>query len=614
MIDVQAATLVWRDRLDALRRLGPIWLARRVVHEIDSRTGLVRRRTPRHGWQLDGEDQPPDLRLVDCDALANWLRPNTSDARRSELERRTAQLAKGQATIFGTEQDIRDWHRDPLTGAPYDQHAHWSLVGELAGCDLKCVWEPSRFGWAFDLVRLHLLEPDSEASTTFWDLFVDWMDANPPNTGVQWSCGQESSVRLLAVTLAMQGMADAVPVGGWARFNEFTRVTASRVIEHLAYARSQRNNHLSSEAMGLALAAALLPDDPDAARWSSAADRAFRDVAQHLIFADGGSSQYSTNYHRVFVQALAMRELIALRSGTGPTSSRPALDRAATYLEAQVLGPSGEAAFHGHDDGADLLPLAALEHRSLAGTVELVAALLGSPSPGIPAAEEASRWFGLDSLALVPAPSPAGWASFPQAGVHKATRGEMTIVARAGGYRFRPAHADQLDVEIWFEGRPVTVDRGTYAYTADMDGADRFAQSWHHNTVVLDGEDHMVRVGRFLWARWSEGTLASTDVLGGRREVELVARIGRSGRRATRRIEMTDEVVQVIDTVEGPNDWAIAWQLAEARPLDLVREPDDSVDAACRRAIGYRETASDVTVVVRRPTNGRVVSEFRRTT
>jgi hypothetical protein len=66
------------------------------------------------------------------------------------------------------------------------------------------VWEASRFSWVFPLVRAWVIEGSDFYPETFWKLFEDWIENNPPNRGPQWMCGQESALRLIAVTYALQ--------------------------------------------------------------------------------------------------------------------------------------------------------------------------------------------------------------------------------------------------------------------------------------------------------------------------------------------------------------------------------------------------------------------------
>ena len=595
------------DQFDAVRRLGAVWLADRLKHEYAVRSGALRRSTPVQ--QAYPKGATPQLDLVDATHLRSWLERHASDERLAELRMVHANLQARRFSVFGADYELADWHTDPVADVRYPDQIHWSDIREFRGADLKCVWEPSRFGWAFDLVRLELLAPEAGAFDTFWELFTDWLDHNPPNAGVNWNCGQESSIRLLAVTMAVDAMRDRMDEQRWQTFAGFVEATADRVMSHISYAKSQRNNHLASEAMGLAIASAVLPGTSQALRWAQASEVAYLDVAENLVFADGGTSQYSTNYHRVFVHALAIRSLLSSSLTKHEPRVDAALERAARYLLALVVDSSGAASFHGHDDGANILPLAALDHRNVAGAVDLVSALLGTPSSGVVLGAEAPAWFGLTPAEEVLDRAGSRFETFPDAGIHIAKRGETTVVLRAGPARFRPAHADQLNVEVWHAGVCVTPDRGTANYTGAEELAEDFMRSDHHSTIVLGSGDHMPRVGRFLWSRWVSGRLVDVFESDGAIEITAQARLGRGRVRAVRQVRLSNGRLEVDDEVDA-DKWDIHWQLAADASMLLKPEAHDEWQSHVERAVSYRRIVNDTHTVVRRSDGGRAHSVF----
>jgi asparagine synthase (glutamine-hydrolysing) len=84
---------------------------------------------------------------------------------------------------------------------------------------------------------------------------------------------------------------------------------------------------------------------------------------------------------------------------------------------------------------------------------------------------------------------------------------------RCAEYRDRPFHADQLHLDIFYRGKAVILDPGTYAYNPqtgdDWDNA--LTGTAVHNTVLLDGKDQMQRAGRFLWLDWAQAKVHSQD-------------------------------------------------------------------------------------------------------
>ena len=69
-------------------------------------------------------------------------------------------------------------------------------------------------------------------------------------------------------------------------------------------------------------------------------------------------------------------------------------------------------------------------------------------------------------------------------------------------YRFRPAHADPLHLDLWHQGVNLLRDGGTYLYNASPADLALFPGIASHNSVQFDGAEPMPRLGRFLWGDW----------------------------------------------------------------------------------------------------------------
>lgn len=603
--------------LVALRELGSTWLLQRVIVEMEARCRGAARNAPRGSWGASSlQASAGRVGLVDREQLGSWLRANASDDRREALRTTMEELSHRRFVVFGESVTMDSWHRDPVTGKMYDNGAHWSTIRELPGSDLKCVWEPSRCTWMLDLARLECLEPSAGAADLFAELLADWMRENPPNTGVNWKCGQESSVRLLQVVLAAEAMGDAAHPDTWKLIGELAVATAQRVSAHIRYAYSQQNNHLSSEAMGLRLAALYCADHADADDWIIASDRAYAYTQESLLFDDGGSSQFSLNYHRVFLDAFAIGLLVDRHRGFSNVNFRSALACGTSLLESMWMPDASETLFFGHDDGGHLLPLEDDGHRNIGPALALNRSLSAYPNaePDQPPHWESLAWFGLrDAAPQHPGRAHTHFRSHAQMGIHRADAGETSVFLRAGPLPFRPSQCDQLHLDIWHAGRSVAVDRGTYAYTGDFEGMPAYSSSRDHNTVVLEGEDHMTPLSRFLWVNRRPGRLVVSEVADESVTLGAEAALGRSKRLATRRVEVQVGQVTVTDVLAGSGEWHTCWALTPDGPLELVPEPDDEIEHEVARAAGYRQLVHDLRVVRRSPdAAGQVVSVFRQ--
>jgi hypothetical protein len=124
--------------------------------------------------------------------------------------------------------------------------------------------------------------------------------------GPLWVCGQESSLRILAWSFALHAF-----VGSRETTAERVELLTSLIAAHawrahqtIGYARSQRSNHLISEAVGLWTAGILFPELRDAHDWRVSGMRLLQEAVEDQFSPEGVHLQYSFNYQRMVLQLL----------------------------------------------------------------------------------------------------------------------------------------------------------------------------------------------------------------------------------------------------------------------------------------------------------------------
>ena len=555
-----------------LRYLGPKWLMYRCAYALRMKSGLMQMQRPATTW-----DKQPfakflrDPSLNDADAYATFRSGAASRFFFAPQDRRNAQnclspwdslessplltascIQEGSFPFFSNEFfNIGlppQWNRDPLSGHTFPIDRHWSQIGDFGAGDIKLVWEPNRFGFVFPLVRAYWRTGDEAFAELFWDLVEGWRSANPPETGVNWKCGQEISLRVMAWVFGLYGFGDS-PASTSTRLSMLTQmiaVSGQRIESNIRYALSQQNNHGISEAMGLWTIGSLFPELSEAEEWAAAGRRLLESQARKLIYDDGAFSQHSLNYHRVMLH----NYLWCLRLGDlqqQPFSSelRDRIGTAGEFVYQLQDEQTGRVPRTGQDDGALILPLSNCGYDDYRPVVQATHYLLtGQRRFGTGPWDEDLFWlFGVrqnsssdvqhDSSVGVPltrstgvsnAPSPnsplsdsqflTGRINFDGADSGYATLRTPTgyAMTRAAGYRHRPAQADMLHVDIWWRGLNVALDPGTYSYNAPAPWNNPFSHTEHHNTVTVDGLDQMERASRFMWLPWLKGTSHGRNV------------------------------------------------------------------------------------------------------
>lgn len=585
--------------LRATRELGLGSMLLYLQHQIALRTGWIRLQTPIIAWQdrpLRAWLRDPALAEAETYAaartasrrfffgpvadLAPALAAALGDAATSLIEEAEG-ILEGRFSLFGAAAVPLGFPPDwgafvPLAGgerAPRPKaDRHWSAVRELQmSADIKLLWEPSRFAWAFTLGRAYRLTGDDRYPAAFSTLLDSWRTANRPNAGPHWLSAQEVALRILALTFALHSL------GSWLHRNPeqlahlaaTIAVHADRLPATVAYSRSLANNHLISEAAGLYTAGLLFPEMRHAPRWKSLGRGLLIEALPRQFRPDGSHIQYSLNYHRLVLQAgLWCARLAELNDEPFPPAVLDALRRGTAFLASLVDPAAGAAPNFGANDGAQILPLTTCGFGDYRPTLQLSAVTLGTAPPSSGAWGEAAIWFGgLPSHGK--ASSSTGVLDFPAAGLYRLGNERSWALVRAAHFSSRPGHSDQLHLDLWWHGRNLLCDAGSYLYVSPPPWDNALASAAVHNTLRADGAEPMRRAGPFLWLEWDQGRLIGRWASPGGR-LEAVAaehdgypRAGVVHRRTVARAG--DDLWFVVDDVlgAGRHTATLAWLLPD---------------------------------------------------
>ncbi len=501
-----------------------------AVYRLEILGGISRRRTPVGDWDSivsrlpeaytawNPDSQPPFF-FDDPRSRRKTLRrisPHAADSLKKEIN----EVGKG---FFRLWEDGRyecgflpEWNRNPLTGSRRNADRHWTDEDERSGGDVKGVWELSRFAVAFRLARWYAFSGEERAAEMFWRLAESWLSANPPNAGPQWFSAQEAALRAMAWVFALRAFARS-PATTSERAGKLIAgldAHASRMDATLAYARAQNNNHLISEAAGLFTIGLMFPHLPRAVRWREKGRRLLLETAPQF-FPDGGYIQHSHNYHRLALHLyLWVLRLAEINGQPLPEDVYRCVDRSIPMLDRMVDPQTGLVPNFGHNDGALFLPLNVCgyeDYRPLLQTLTIWRRK-ERPYPDGPWNEDAVWMLGPDALRGTGRASqprrksePASFAA-PSAGLFVLRGKDSRAVIRCARFHERPAHADQLHVDLWWRGENIAADAGSYLYSGDEPWQNALTHAGIHNTVTVDGIDQMRRGGRFLWTDLAQAT------------------------------------------------------------------------------------------------------------
>ena len=423
------------------------------------------------------------------------------------------QILKGRLTWFSHIQTdvgtVPNWHQNPFTGQSSQPDKHWLDLRDFSADqgDIKFIWEPSRFSWVYPLVRAYMATGDEKYADHFWGWLENWLEKNPPNTGVNYKCGQECAIRSLTLCFAFYAFLDC-HVTTPERLSKLACMLAchaERIEKNIHYARYQNNNHAVSEAAGLYTVGLLFPEFKKAQTWSRIGKKVLEECARQQIFSDGAYIQHSMNYHRLMLSTyLWVLRLSELNEDPVSSTLNERLSVSTEFL-CQLQDPvSGRVPNYGANDGALLFSLDDcdyLDYRPVLGAMRY----FFNRERAYPSGpwDEGLQWFFGTELSQTPVNKPdLVCSTYDAGGYYSIRQKDSWAMIRCHSYKTRPGHADMLHLDLWTEGRNILRDSGTFGYNCAQPWQDFFSSTRSHNCPVIDGSDQMTRGTRFMWFDW----------------------------------------------------------------------------------------------------------------
>lgn len=415
---------------------------------------------------------------------------------------------QGSHTFFGKSvpaAEIPNWHKSCLTGKVASNHLPWYQVSDFNNeiGDIKGVWEASRFDWVIGFAQ-RIKKGDKSALKDLNAWIADWVESNPPYYGVNWKCGQESSIRVIhlatAAMILEQTRDSSKPL------ISLIKAHLKRIAPTIMYAVAQDNNHGTSEAAALYIGGSWLVQNgvKDGKQWQKQGVKWLENRVSHLIEADGSFSQYSLNYHRVMLDSISLVEAWRVKHGLDKFSSRfySKMLLATDWLFYFTNVESGDAPNLGANDGARLIPLTGTDYRDFRPSVQLASAVFKQELAYLGEGEYNWPLFWLNIALSKRQSSVKDSKDFANGGYAYLTKANAELFLRYPEFKFRPSQCDALHLDFWLGDKNIFRDGGTFSYNAGQEYIDYYGGVQSHNTVQFDEHDQMHRLSRFLLGNW----------------------------------------------------------------------------------------------------------------
>ena len=400
-----------------------------------------------------------------------------------------------------------NWFKNPYTGEILKNNFHWLETKEfgLNTGDIKILWEVSRFYWLNDFAIAYKLTGEVHYLKAMNDWISDWIKENPYNQGINWRCGQEAAIRVINIFLSL------ITLGNECEYNpnveQIILLHLKRIRANILYAIAQDNNHGVSEATALFLGGVWLEKYSRkhkklGIKFKKIGIKWIENRVNKLIQEDGSFSQHSSNYHRVLVDLLTIVEIWNKKFQLKEFSQRfyKKAVLSIEWLEKLIDLESGELPNLGANDGALILKLNSCNYSDYRPTIQL-ARLVFCDFKRFEFGpwDESSILLGLkNSKRIIPFIKKSEILDKS----YGILRGDSQTWAmlRLPKFRFRPKHNDVNHFDLWFRGKNILLDSGSFSYF-DEEG-EKFKSVSAHNTLSFGGKNQMPRFSKFLLKNW----------------------------------------------------------------------------------------------------------------
>lgn len=436
----------------------------------------------------------------------------------SPLTLQAKKIKEGKLIFFsGIEYNLGrdyDWVTNPDSNYKYSHTTHWLEINDYSESsgDIKFVWEKSRFSFIYTLIRDEYHNGTKNGEFIFSEI-IDWIDKNPVNCGPNWKCSQEISLRVLNWVFAIYFYKEnsLLTEVQWQKILNSIFWQIDHVYKNINFSRiAVRNNHALTETFILYFIGLLFPFFKSSDKWRSEGKKWFEEEILFQIYNDGTFLQYSSNYHRVLIQILTVS--IAISEINGDSLSIKVKEKAYKALNFAYQCQdeiSGYLPNYGANDGAIFFSLNDCEYRDYRPQINALHKILTGTSAyeisGI--WEEDFYWFGnklKNGLGFPALIKKMGIVRFDDGGFYLFRKFDNFTFVRCGNHPNRPSQADNLHIDIWYKGKNIIVDAGSYKYNTSTKNLKYFMGTASHNTIMIGNHDQMLKGDRFIWYNWTK--------------------------------------------------------------------------------------------------------------
>lgn len=382
--------------------------------------------------------------------------------------------------------------------------------------DARTNWELNRHFQFALLAKDYYASRDERYLKELEEIFDDWNEKNAFLHGISWTSVMEIAIRCSnwVYTYCFLARTDVTE-----ELLEKIRIGIINMTDYIAkhYSRySSANNHLIVEAYAIGQSGIVF----DHKEWIDLAVNLLTKELPLQNYSDGINKELSLHYQSFYMEAMGLMMRLLMKNGlTVPSSWKPMLRKMCEYVSC-CIGKYQEVIEFGDDDEGKILDLMGRVFNYHQYVLQLLGILFGKKYIDVELNENIRWLFGDEEIALYLTEEMSElrqYCIYKDGGnsILRSADNEVLIGIdhSALGYGSIAAHghADALSFQIFYKGKPLFIDPGTYIYHYDLKNRNEFRKTRNHNTVCIDDKDQSEMLGAFLWGRKANAKLLSVE-------------------------------------------------------------------------------------------------------